>query len=354
MTDLLQLTAELVDIPSVSKDEAVITDWLEAELAAVPWLEVTRLNNNLVARTSLGRSQRLLLAGHSDTVPVNGNASARIDGDTLWGVGSADMKSGLAVQLELARTVSEPVVDVTYVFYECEEIAAVHNGLRMLLAEHPGLLAADVAILGEPTNAKVEAGCQGTLRVSLTLQGERAHTARPWMGTNAIHRLGRVLDRVAAYEERRPVLSGCAYREALQAVSVAGGVAGNVVPDQATVSLNHRYAPDRDGDQALDHIFEVLGDTFDADGGDTWELTARSDGASPALEHPLLASLVAATGEPPLAKLGWTDVAFFAAHGIPAANYGPGDPNIAHSAQERVERSDIERCHTVLKALLAG
>ncbi|CAA9252829.1 MAG: N-succinyl-L,L-diaminopimelate desuccinylase [uncultured Acidimicrobiales bacterium] len=354
MTDLLALTASLVDIPSVSKDEAAITAWLEAELRAVPWLEVTRVRNSLVARTHLGRPQRLLLAGHTDTVPVNGNAEARIEGDTLWGVGSTDMKSGLAVQLELARTVSEPAVDVTYVFYECEEIAAVHNGLRMLLAEHPELLAADAAILGEGTNALVEAGCQGTLRVLVTLRGERAHSARPWMGTNAVHRLGRLLDRVDGYRERQPVLSGCTYREALQAVAVTGGVAGNVVPDLATVTLNHRYAPDRDGDEALAHVLDVLGPTFDPEAGDTWELTDRSDGAMPNLEHPLLASLVTATSEPPLAKLGWTDVAFFAAHGIPATNYGPGDPSLAHTAQERVERSRIERCHHVLRALLTG
>ncbi|MGI8793395.1 MAG: succinyl-diaminopimelate desuccinylase [Acidimicrobiales bacterium] len=352
MTDLLALTAELVDIPSVSHDEAAITDHLEAELANVPWLTVERHANNLVARTNLGRDQRLILAGHTDTVPVNNNAGARIDGDTLWGLGSSDMKAGVAVALELARTVSEPVVDVTYVFYECEEIAAEFNGLLKLFRDRPDLLAGDAAILGEPTNARVEAGCQGTFRAAVTLTGERAHTARPWMGRNAIHRLAVVLDRLAAYEARRPVLNGCEFREALQAVGVEGGVAGNVVPDRATVTVNHRFAPDRTAEEAFAHVREVLGESVDESAGDTFELLDQALAAPPSLDHPLLGALVAHTGEPPLAKLGWTDVSFFAANGIPAVNFGPGEATLAHTRDERVERSQLVATHATLLALL--
>ncbi|MDQ3106531.1 MAG: succinyl-diaminopimelate desuccinylase [Actinomycetota bacterium] len=352
MSDLLQLTADLVAIPSVSHDEEAITDWLEAQLRAVPWLEVTRVDRNLVGRTDLGRSMRLILAGHTDTVPVNANATARLEGETLYGLGSCDMKGGLAVQLELARTIAEPLVDVTYVFYECEEVAAEHNGLVKLLRTHPELLAGDAAILGEPTGAQVEAGCQGTLRAAVRLAGERAHTARPWMGRNAIHRLGAVLDRLASYEERRPVLNGCEFREALQAVGVSGGVAGNVVPDAAEVTINHRFAPDRSVDDALAHVRSVLDGVFDEAGGDTFTLLDSAAPAPPSLEHPLLASLVASTGQPPRAKLGWTDVSFFAAAGIPATNFGPGDPTLAHTRDEHVERASVEAAHAALVQLL--
>jgi len=354
VTDLLALTASLVDIPSVSHDEGAITDWLEAELRAVPWLDVTRVDRNLVARTNLDLGMRLILAGHTDTVPVNDNAGARIDGDTLWGLGSCDMKGGLAVQLELARTVSEPSIDVTYVFYECEEVAREHNGLVKLLRSHPGLLDGDAAILGEPTDARVEAGCQGTLRAAVRLAGERAHTARPWMGRNAIHRLGAVLARIAAYEERRPVLNDCEFREALQAVGVQGGIAGNVVPDAAEVTVNHRFAPDRSLDEAVAHVRSALGDTFDEAGGDTFEVLDAAPAAPPGLDHPLLASLVTSTGHPPRAKLGWTDVAFFAEAGIPATNFGPGDPTLAHTRDEHVERASVEAAHAALHRLLVG
>ncbi len=346
MTDLLSLTAALVDIPSVSHDERAVTDYLEGLLAPVPWLEVTRVGENLVARTSLGRGRRLVLAGHTDTVPPNGNDRARIEGDVLWGIGSADMKSGVAVLLELARTVSEPAVDTTYVFYECEEIDSHYNGVERLFRERPDLVAGDAALLAEPTGATVEAGCQGTMRVVITTAGERAHSARPWLGRNAIHALAPVLAAVAAYEERRVELDGCHFREALQAVQVEGGVASNVVPDRASVTLNHRFAPDRTPADAEDHLRRVVGPV------DGFEVVDLAPGAAPALGHPLLQSLLAATGEPPRAKLGWTDVARFAARGIPAANFGPGDPAVAHSAGERVTRSDIETVYRVVRGLL--
>ncbi|MDQ1403814.1 MAG: succinyl-diaminopimelate desuccinylase [Actinomycetota bacterium] len=352
MTDLLERCAALVDIPSVSHHEAAITDHLEAFLRGLPGLEVTRLENNVVARTQLGRSSRLILAGHTDTVPVNGNDRARVDGDVLWGLGAADMKAGLAVFCLLAETIPEPAVDVTYVFYECEEVATEFNGLPKLLAQRPDLLAGDAAILGEPTGAVVEAGCQGAMRVAITLAGARAHTARPWMGRNAIHRLAPILERLARYDERRPVIDGCEFREALQAVAIDGGVAGNVVPDRAVLKVNHRYAPDRDAASALAHVLDVLVPDLDEAGGDRVELLDDAAPAPPSLDHPLLSGLVRRTGQPPRAKLGWTDVSFFAQAGIPATNFGPGEPTVAHSADERVERSQLESVHTTLAALL--
>ena len=206
MSDLLARCAQLVDIPSVSHHEARICDFLEAELRSLPSLEVQRWGENVVARTHLGRPHRLVLAGHVDTVPANHNERARIAGDVCWGLGAADMKAGCTVFLELARAVAEPALDVTYVFYECEEVAPEFNGLNKLFAARPELLAADAAVLGEPTSATIEAGCQGTLHLDVTVAGERAHSARPWLGRNAIHRLSPVLERCASYDGRRPVL----------------------------------------------------------------------------------------------------------------------------------------------------
>jgi succinyl-diaminopimelate desuccinylase len=350
-TDLLARTAELVDIASVSFDEAAITAHVEAELRAVPWLETVRIGDNLVARTTLGRPQRVVLGGHTDTVPPTAdNARARLDGDVLWGVGAADMKGGLAVMLELARTVAEPAVDVTYVFYAREEVALEHNGLREIARERPDLLAADAAILGEPTAAALEAGCQGTMRLRVHLAGARAHTARAWLGRNAIHRLGRVLRVLDDYEPRRPVLDGCEYREGLQAVFVEGGVAGNVVPDRATVTLNHRFAPDRSPQQAELHVRELLAPVLDD--GDEIEVVDCAAGAAPNLHHPLLAAFAGRNDLAVRAKLGWTDVAFFAERGVAAANFGPGDAEISHTAGERLEREFLEFSYVALGDLL--
>lgn len=350
MTDLLELTADLVDIPSVSRDEGAITDWIEERLRAVPWLEVTRVGHNLVARTRLGRPHRVVIAGHTDTVPVNGNLPSRREGDVLWGCGTSDMKSGLAVMLALATELAEPALDVTWVFYDAEEIDERYNGLKRLFAECPDLLAGDVALLGEPTDGVIEAGCQGTMRVRVTVRGARAHTARPWMGRNAIHRVGQVLERLAAYQERRPVLDGCEFREALQAVRVEGGVANNVVPDEASVVINHRFAPDRTPEQAADHVRGVLADVLEE--GDTFEVEDWANGAAPALDHPVLAALIARHELTVRSKLGWTDVARFAAAGIPAANFGPGDATLAHTKDERVHREPLERTWTALRDLL--
>jgi succinyl-diaminopimelate desuccinylase len=260
------------------------------------------------------------------------------------------MKSGLAVMVALAAAVAEPVVDVTWVFYEAEEVDARFNGLGRLFAERPELMAADAALLGEPTDGLIEAGCQGTMRLRLTLRGARAHTARPWMGRNAIHRAGAVLRLVEAMGERRPVLDGCEYREALQAVRIDGGVANNVVPDEVVLTLNHRFAPDRSPAEAEAFVRELLEPALE--GGDELEVVDVSDGAAPGLTHPLLAALIERNDLGVRAKLGWTDVARFAAAGVPAANFGPGDATIAHTADEHVARQPIERTFLALLDLL--
>ena len=347
---LLQLTADLIDMPSVSFEEAAIADWFEAELQSIEGLEVTRVGDNVVARTNLDRKFRVALGGHLDTVPVNDNAKARIEGQVLHGLGASDMKGGLAVMLELARTVTEPAVDVTYVFYAREEVALEHNGLRELFAEVPELLQADVAILGEPTDAVVEAGCQGTMRARVTLRGTRAHSARPWMGRNAIHRLASLLSALEALATRKPVIDGCEFREATQAVFVEGGVAGNVVPDEATVTINHRFAPDRNAQEAEDFLRRVCAPHMEEN--DSFEVTDMSPGAKPDLRHPLMAIFLGRNDVLVRAKLGWTDVAFFAEHGIPAVNFGPGDPTLAHTQGENLNEIPLVMAYQALEDLL--
>jgi succinyl-diaminopimelate desuccinylase len=353
VTDLLALTAELVDIPSVSHCETALADRVEAGLRQADHLVVERFGDTVVARTMLGRSQRLLLAGHLDTVPPFAETDGhRMAGETLWGLGAVDMKGGLAVLLDLALSTPEPVVDTTFVFYTCEEVERRHNGLGQLVAERPEILAADAAVLGEPTGGYVEAGCQGTMRVEATLTGRRAHTARPWTGVNAVHRLGPVLRALESYVPRRVVLDGCEYTEQLQSVGVSGGVAGNVVPDEAKITLNFRFAPDRIIDGAEAEVRRLLGDALDPDIGDRLIVVDAVAGAPPALDHPLLAGLVWATGHSPRAKVGWTDVATLFAAGVPAANFGPGDPLLAHTPDERVTAAELNSVREALARVL--
>jgi succinyl-diaminopimelate desuccinylase len=346
--DPIALTAALVDIPSESRHEARIADEVEAALhAQADGFEVLRNGNAVLARTHFDRPSRVLLAGHLDTVPIAANLPSRLDGDQLHGCGAVDMKSGDAVFLYLAATLADPARDITLVLYDCEEIEAAANGLGRIERELPDWLRADVAILGEPSGGYIEAGCQGTLRVVVTVTGTRAHSARPWMGDNAIHKLGIVLDRLAGYEPRRVDIDGCTYREGLSAVRIDGGVAGNVIPDRASVTLNFRFAPDRTVPEALQHVHDVV-DGLDV----SIEQTDAAAGALPGLSHPTAAALVKAAGGQVRAKLGWTDVARFAELGIPAVNYGPGDPSLAHRADERVPVDQITAAVDMLRGYL--
>lgn len=356
--DLIGRTTELINIPSVSHNEEAITAHIAGLFAGFDVFTVEQVGLNLVARTNFGHPQRLTLAGHTDTVPVNQNDVARLDGDTLYGLGASDMKSGLAVFLELALAVGRgeivPTVDLNFVFYACEEVARTDNGLLELFASRPDLTACDAAILGEPTDAWIEAGCQGAFSVELTFAGARAHSARPWTGVNAIHRAGVAIDRIRDWPGRQPVIDDCEYREAMQVVLVTGGIARNVVPDSCTITINHRFAPDHDLEAARQSVRDVVGDAFDASAGDTWTEIDVSLGAPPSLRHPLLANLVERSGRPPRAKLGWTDVAFFAEQAIPAANFGPGDPLLAHTQGEFVTREQLTAAWTTLVGVITA
>jgi succinyl-diaminopimelate desuccinylase len=350
-SDPVELTAVLVDQPSVSGDEAVLADAVAAALAEqAPHLELVRSGNTVLARTNLGRASRVVFAGHLDTVPVNDNLPHRRTGDgaglVLHGCGTADMKSGDAVLLHLAATVTEPTHDLTFVFYDCEEVDASRNGLGRIERELPDWLRGDLAVVCEPSNAAVEAGCQGTMRIEVRTAGQRAHTARAWMGSNAIHAMGDALRTLAEYQPRQVDIDGCRYREGLQAVRIEGGVAGNVVPDECVLTLNHRFAPDRGPDAAEAHLRDVFA-------GYPVTVTDSAPGALPGLASPLAGALVAATGDHPVAKLGWTDVARFAALGMPALNFGPGDPTLAHTKGEHVPAAQIRECDAILRAFVS-
>jgi succinyl-diaminopimelate desuccinylase len=348
--DLLLLTASLVAVPSVSRHEGELADRVERRLGErAPGLAFERIGNNVIARTELGRDRRVVLGGHLDTVPANGNEVPRLDGDVLHGLGAADMKGGLAVLLRLAEEMSaghEPRFDTTLAFYEGEEIAEEFNGLRHVFAERPEVLAGDFAVLLEPTGGRVEAGCQGTLHLEARFEGERAHSARPWMGRNAIHTAADVLQRLAAHEADTVVVDGLPYRESLQVVRIEGGIANNVVPDACTLIVNRRFAPAYSVDEARAQVVQLL------EGADRIEVVNASPAAPPNLDHPLVAEFVEVLGLDVEPKLGWTDVARFVSRGVPAVNFGPGDPDVAHTADERVTRASVEQAYAALARFL--
>lgn len=345
------ITRAICDVPSVSGDEKTLADLIEEAVSGLPHLEVIRHGNTVVARTDLGRAQRVAIAGHIDTVPLNDNLPTRdieIDGvPHLWGRGTVDMKAGVAVQLKLAAELTEPAIDVTWMWYDNEEVAASLNGLGLLAAWRPDLFQADFAILGEPSNGQVEGGCNGTLRAIVRTTGVRAHSARAWIGENAIHRAAPILTRLSEYRAREVMVEGLLYREGLSAVRIAGGVAGNVIPDACEVEVNYRFAPNKSAADAEAHVRAVLAG-FDV------EITDAAEGARPGLDADIARRFVAAVGAEPQPKYGWTDVARFSALGIPAVNYGPGDPHLAHHDEERVPLAQIDAVEQGLRAWLTA
>lgn len=345
--DVVSLTRALVDIPSVSGSEQDLADAVETALRSLDRLDVRRDGNAVVARTTLGRDERIVLAGHLDTVPIADNVPSHDDGELLYGCGTSDMKSGVAVMLRLAQTIAEPSSDVTWIFYDNEEVESSKNGLARLARNDRALLYGDVAVLLEPTGGVVEGGCQGTMRATVRTSGHRAHSARSWLGSNAIHAASPVLATLQDYRARTVDIDGCTYREGLNAVGIHGGVAGNVIPDLCEVEVNFRFAPDRSPEQAADHVREVF-DGFEI------EVTDSAAGALPGLADPAAAAFIEALGLPVQAKLGWTDVARFAAFGIPAVNFGPGDPNLAHKREEHVRMSTIRDSERLLAGYLGG
>ena len=337
--DVVALTAAICDISSVSGTEKPLADAIQAALEPLEHLEVTRVGNVVVARTELGRPERVVLAGHLDTVPLTDppNLPTRLTDGVLWGRGTVDMKGGVAVQLKLAHGIDAPSRDVTYIFYDNEEIESSANGLGHLARSHPQLLEADFAVLLEPTNAQIEGGCKGTLRVEVRVTGRAAHSGRPWAGDNAVHKAAPIRQLLRDYEARVVDVDGLTFHEGMSAVGIRGGVAGNVIPDECVVTVNYRFAPDRSAQEAFAHVQELFAD-YDL------RLTDSAGGARPGLDLPAARDFVhdvaqgGPSGEPlrVTAKEGWTDVARFADLGIAAVNFGPGDPMLAHQDDEQV------------------
>lgn len=347
----VDLTRTICDIPSVSGDETRLADLIHDAVCALSHLEVYRDGDTIVARTAGERAQRVAIAGHIDTVPINDNVPTRdvdMDGERfIWGRGTVDMKAGVAVQLKLAAEIIDPRVDITWMWYDHEEVDADLNGLTRLAATRPDLFAADFAILGEPSNGQVEGGCNGNMRVMVRTHGVRSHSARAWVGENAIHGAAPILTRLAEYRPRDIAVEGLVYREGLNAVRISGGVAGNVIPDLCEVEVNYRFAPSRDAAEAERHVRDVFAG-FDV------EIVDLAVGARPGLDAPLAQEFVAAVGAEPRPKYGWTDVARFSALGVPAVNYGPGDPHLAHHDEERVPIAQIVAVEQGLRAWLTG
>ncbi|MEZ0449834.1 succinyl-diaminopimelate desuccinylase [Cellulomonas sp. ICMP 17802] len=350
-SDVVALTRALCDLPSESGDERAIADAVEAALRTFPHLEVLRDGDAVVARTRLGRPRRIVVAGHLDTVPISDNLPTRLVDGVLWGRGTVDMKAGVAVQLALAAELTEPTHDVTWVFYDHEEVAADLNGLGRLVREHPDWVVGDFAVLCEPTNGGLEGGCNGTLRAEVRLTGVAAHSARAWMGRNAIHAAGEVLRRLEAYRPASVEVDGLVYRESLNAVLISGGTAANVIPDACVVTVNYRFAPSASVEQATAHVRELF-DGFDV------VLTDAAPGARPGLDDPAAQEfarvVLAVTGGEPAAKYGWTDVARFSELGVPAVNFGPGDPLLAHTQDEHCPVDQITTAHAALRAWLTA
>lgn len=347
--DLLRLTAALVAVPSVSGDERLLADLVERRLRErAPAVTVHRVGNNVVARTGhhAPGTPRVVLAGHLDTVPEMPRRPVDSVPGRISGLGAVDMKGGVAVMLLLAGQAARSAYDLTFVFYDKEEIGSRRSGMNTLFAEHRALVDGDLAILLEPTGGVIEAGCQGNLVVELGFDGTRAHTARPWQGVNAIHRAGPALAAIAAHDPGVATIDGLAYRQSLSVVAVEGGVQGNVVPDRCTIRVNYRHAATQDSETAAKFVASLAPDADDL------TVVLSSPPAPPDLRHPLVARLCEVTGAEVRPKLGWTDVGRFAAHGIPAVNFGPGDSELAHGPREVVTDGELTACHAALSTLL--
>ena len=361
LDDPAELTGRLCAIESVSGNETALADAVVGALETIssgpgPDLEILRDGDTIVARTNLGRAERVVVAGNLDTVPVEQNlppVRTRMtgpdypSGEVIWGRGAYDMKAGVAMQLVTAAALREPVRDVTWIFYDHEEVDASLNGLGRIARNHPDWLAADFAILGEPSNATVEGGCNGTMRADVTTTGVRAHSARAFMGVNAIHAAAEVLSRLAAHETGSVSVDGLDYQESLSAVNISGGIAGNVVPDECRVSVNYRFAPNKSAAEAEEFLREFF-TGFDL------VVTDAAEGARPGLDRPIAQEFIDTLGLSPAPKLGWTDVSRFSSLGVPAVNFGPGNPLFAHKSDEHVSVAEVERATRTLRSYLEG
>lgn len=345
LADLLQT---LVDIPSVTGDEARIADWVRARLAALGRGEILRSGNSVVWRGPQQDRPLVVLAGHLDTVPPNGNARARREGERLYGVGTTDMKAGDAVMLALLESLDPDALrfDLAAVFYDAEEGPHERNGLKRLLGEMPWLREARLAVLLEPTDLRVELGCVGTMNAEVRVNGKAAHSARPWLGVNAIAEAAAWLAEITRFPVTPVTVGGVEFKETLAVTTLAAGRAKNVIPDALTANLNYRFPPDRTLEQAEARIRALVPGAFEV---------SIIDRAEPGLvcnDRPEVRGFIERFDAPIAGKQGWTDVAQFTAAGIPAFNYGPGVPELAHQAGEYCPVPNLHVVYANLAAFL--
>lgn len=347
---LLDTLSWLVDIPSVTGEEGPLCEALAARLGRTYREEhIRRIGNSVVVGTPTDRPL-VLLVGHIDTVPRQGQGPARVEGGRLFGLGTSDMKSGVAVMVHLLedRSVREGPYDVVGVFYDAEEGPHARNGLEPVLQGLPWLAEAAFAVVTEPTDLELQLGCQGLVNATVRFEGKAAHSARPWLGVNAVTKAGNWL---AGLHERAPEpfeVGGLTFYEVFSVTRATAGVANNVIPAAFDLNLNYRFAPHRSGSDALARLAEI---TAGADSVDVKECV----GGAPVPEgNPFLDRLVAISDAPVTPKQAWTDVARLARYGIPAANYGPGEVAQAHKATESVPIANLDPAYEALRCFLTG
>lgn len=346
---IAELLVTLVDIPSVTGNEAHIADVVAMRLASRPG-EVVRSGNGVVWRGPRRGRPLVVLAGHLDTVPPQGNAKARIEGGSVHGLGTTDMKAGDAVMLALHESLDADAArfDLALVFYDAEEGPAVNNGLGRILREEPWLGEASLAILLEPTDMNVEMGCNGILNVEVRVPGVAAHAARPWMGKNAVGEGAAWLAEITRFPVTPVTVQGLEYRETLQVTTLKAGTARNVVPAEMVANLNHRFPPDRSTERAIARIRALVPESFG------FEVVDQAPPGGVCLDRPEVQEFVRRFGAKVAGKQGWTDVARFTSAGIPAFNFGPGLAELCHRADEHCPIANLGQAYDWLAAFLSS
>lgn len=349
MSDLVETTKWLVGIPSVTGDEdAIVAAVAERLGSAYTADEITQVGKSVVVGRRTGRPL-ILLVGHLDTVPSQGAPPPFVDGDRLYGLGSCDMKGGLAVMLHLLESpgVVDGPFDVIGVFYDAEEGPADANGLEPVLNQLGWLLDAELAVVLEPSDSEIQLGCNGTLNATVEFHGKSSHSARPWWGENAVTKAGEWLSKLHSRAPESFIIDGLEYREVMSVTMASGGIARNIIPDRFTLNLNYRFSPEKTIDEAIQQLMTVC------DVADAVTVFDAAPAGPVNRNHPLVARLHDVSEAPYTAKQGWTDVARLGTRGVLGVNFGPGEASQAHQAGESVRITDLEDSYQALFELLS-
>jgi succinyl-diaminopimelate desuccinylase len=336
---------ELVDVPSESRDEATLAAHVLGVLRD-GGVDVRDAGDSCILAGVTARGERpfVLLTGHLDTVPAQGNRPGRRDADAVHGLGAADMKGAVAVMLELALARPATTLDLGYVLFPREELPFGESALTPLLEREPGLREADLVVVMEPTANAIHAGCLGNVNATWTFHGRSGHSARPWLADNAIHRAAEGIRAVAQVEPIPHDFDGLRFTEVVSVTRIASGIAGNVIPGEAVATVNYRYAPGRSAADAETWLRDLC------DPYGTLVIEGNAPSAPVAVGNPLAQRLIATGDLAVEAKQAWTPVAEFAAAGVDAVNFGPGDPAQAHAREEHVGIDALVRCYETLEA----